>query len=148
MLGVRCRTLLLPHRIPVGQLAPSSRGPDPAELGVIGMAVPDGENSTIAGNWDRRCRGNCRQRQVVDAGALQRDAAGTRGVSILMRAPADRDVAADRPWSAGAGRPRGGRTGPHPVAGGAVEPGAVCAVGLASYWVWAARAAASICGML
>jgi hypothetical protein len=97
------RTLLLPERFPIGKPdARTARG-NPAKFCIIGIC-----RARRRKQHDRRRRrvdrlAELRQRQIVDPGALQCDAAGeARGVDLDARRCRDRGLAVDD-------RRRGGR---------------------------------------
>ena len=92
----RARALLLPHRIAVGKPRRRARGRDPAELGIIGMRRVRRREQHDRGRLRIDGVAEFLQRQVVDARALQRDAAGNpRRLDLDAGRGRDRGVAAD-----------------------------------------------------
>ena len=92
----RAGTLLLPHRIPVGQPRRRARGSNPAKLRIIGMRRARRREQHDRGRIGIDGVAELRQRQVVDARALERDAAGNpRRLDLDAGRAGDRGVAAD-----------------------------------------------------
>ncbi len=92
----RARALLLPHRIAVGKPRRRARGRDPAELGIIGMSRVRGREQHDRGRLRIDGVAEFLQRQVVDARALQRDAARkARRLDLDAGRRRDRGVAAN-----------------------------------------------------
>ena len=122
----RAGTLLLPHRIAVGQPRRRARGSNPAKLRIIGMRRARRREQHDRGRIGIDSVAELRQRQVVDACALERDAAGNpRRLDLDAGRAGDRGVAADdglrcarlasrrgggrgRTWRRGGGARRGG----------------------------------------
>ncbi len=83
----RAAALLLPHRVLVGKADGRTGGRDPAEFGIIGLAVSDGEYSTIGGESGSTVSRNCTSARSSMRAPLQRDAADdARGLDLDARA--------------------------------------------------------------
>ena len=108
--------LLLPHRLAVGKPRRRARGRDPAELGIIGMSRVRGREQHDRGRLRIDGVAEFLQRQVVDARALQRDAARNP-----WRLDLDAGRGRDRGVAADDGRSRAGLAGG--VVADGVEPG-------------------------
>ncbi len=146
--------LLLPHRIAIGNPRRRARGRDPAELGIIGMSRVRRREQHDRGRLRIDGVAEFLQRQVVDARALQRNAAGNpRRLDLDAGRGGDRGVAADDGRSRA--RLAGGRGGGWRRArlwrgrSRRRRSRAVCGDGLlSSAWVWVCARCRSICGML
>ena len=87
----RAGAFLLPHRVLVGDPRGRAARRDPAELGVIGACRVRRRKQHDRGRFRIDRFAKLHQRQIVDAGALQRDAAGkARGFDLDARAGRDR----------------------------------------------------------
>ena len=114
----RARALLLPYRLAVGKPPGRARGRDPAELGIIGMGRVRRREQHDRGRFRIDGIAEFLQRQVVDARALQRDAARKpRRLDLDAGRGGDRGVAADDGRRARlAGRRAWWRMAPRPAA--------------------------------
>ena len=106
------RTFLLPKRVLVGKPYRGARGRDPAEFRVIGRRRARRREQHAGGRFGVDGGAELDQRQIVDAGALQRDAAADpRGFDFDARRRGYRDLAVDHRGRRGGlgGSGRGGR---------------------------------------